>query len=330
MMTIGGKSMREVLPSARLVAGKARSYLREQAERRLARPTDQTYLEPVLVRGPWGRVGSTLVMEMLGTSPEISFNRTYPCEDRCLSNLQHYLRPLSGASANPDGPWLDDPNHLWWLDPAVLGFSIQGTPLNYPELDVDRRSIYAGALRGAWIAYSKSAAWPGDVQPKFYAEKYGGGSDGLSTAGLRHYMLDLIRDPRDVWCSVLAFDAKRGYFGFGRHEQQSEEDYRMSFIEAVRRRLDEMASTGPDIPALVVRYEDLVVDPVGQAKRLADWLGVKITAQDSLFQEDALSHHRTAPSPQDTIGRWRRELTPDVNKLFVNELSAHLERYGYL
>ncbi len=151
----------------------------------------------------------------------------------------------------------------------------------------------------------------------------------LTAAGIPHRMIDLVRDPRDMWASILAFDAKRGYFGFGRREGQSEEDFLSSILQAMRRRLDEMAETDPAIPSLTVRYEDLVSDLPGQARRLSSWLDVDLDPVLALASTDGLSHHRTHETGDASIGRWRDDLSPEVSDRIEEVLGHHLERFGY-
>jgi Sulfotransferase family len=291
--------------------------------------TPKVLLEPVFVRLQWGRVGSTLLMQLLATSPEISFDRVYPFENLCLSSLIQYLEPLNRPVEAPKGAWIDDPDRIWWAAPESFGFQISGAPLGYAGLEIDRAAFRLEALRAIWQAYSDSAPWPGGSRPRFYAEKYGGGAEVLSEAGISYRLIDMVRDPRDVWCSVLAFDSKRGYYGFGRHEGQSEEEYLSSFLRAVKRRMDAMAASSPDVPRIVVRYEDLMSDLAEVAGRVGRWLEVRLDPRAALLASQNYSHHKTSDRGSDSVDRWRQELPPEVNERIVDELAEHLDRYGY-
>jgi hypothetical protein len=286
-------------------------------------------LEPLLVRALFGRVGSTLMMQLLGTSPEISFDREYPSENQCLASLLYYLQPLRGSVDKPNGWWMDDPDRVWWLEPARFGFEVEGIPLGYSNLGVDRDRLHTGSILGVWMAYSVAVEQIGGRRPRYYAEKYGGYEDVLTAAGIPHRMIDLVRDPRDMWSSILAFDSKRGYFGFGRREGQSEEEYLSSFLQAMRRRLDEIVNTDPAVPALTVRYEDLASDLPGQALRLSRWLNVELDPDLALANTDGLSHHRTQATVDTSIGRWCHDLTPEVSDRIEAELGRYFDRFGY-
>lgn len=268
-------------------------------------------------------------MQLLGTSTEVSFDRSYPCENRCLASILHYLEPLAGLVSTPDGYWMDDPGKLWWVDPASFNFAVAGTPLDYPQVGVDRMALHRGAVTGLWRAYTEASPWPGDRPPRFYAEKYAGYADVLAEAGIPYRWIDLVRDPRDVWCSVMAFDRKRGFYGFGRREDETEEQYLESFLRAVRRRLDAMAFPTDSAPAITVRYEDLVGHLPREAARLGSWLGVQLDADAALSTSGDLGHHKTAASAHESIGRWRQDVAHDVIAHIEDVLGDHLARYGY-
>jgi len=285
--------------------------------------------EPVLVRGAWGRVGSTLLMQLLGTSAEIAFDRAYPCENRCLSSLLRYLEPLKGRMESPTGHWMDDPDRLWWVDPASFGFEVSGFPLAYDNLGVDRVEVHKESVLAVWKVFSNASMPLGERPPRYYAEKYGGYADVLTTVGIPYRVINLVRDPRDVVASVLAFDSKRGYYGFGRREEQSDDAYLASLLQAMRRRLDEMVQPLPGIPVTTVRYEDMVGDLAKVAGRLGDWLGLDLDPVSAVANRSDLGYHRTAASDAESIGRWREDLPADVADRIEGELGAHLDRLSY-
>lgn len=292
-------------------------------------PSTTPVMEPILVRGSWGRVGSTLLMQLLGTSTDISFDRIYPFENRVLSCLLHYLAPLAGPVPMPNGYWMDDPEKLWWVDPDSFGFRFGGDPFPYPELGVDRSEFHRRIVRASWEAYGRTAPRPGDHRPRYYAEKYGGRAEDLLAARIPVRMVNLVRDPRDTWASVLAFDAKRGYYGFGRRDAQTHDEYRASYIEAVRRRLDEMTAVLPGVPATTVRYEDMVADLAGEARRLGSWLGVDLDAGAVEANRDSMTHHMTTDSVDRSVERWRQDLPAEDIAEIDRALGAHYSWMRY-
>ena len=51
-------------------------------------------LNPLLILDLGGRSGSTLLMQLLGTSPQIAFDRVYPSEVRYLTYLLRWAKML--------------------------------------------------------------------------------------------------------------------------------------------------------------------------------------------------------------------------------------------
>ena len=101
------------------------------------------------------------------------------------------------------------------------------------------------------------------------------------------------------------------------------------FLQAMRRRFDEMAETDPATPSITVRYEDLVSDLPGQALRLSAWLDVDLDPIGALANTNGLSHHRTSETGDASIGRWRRDLSTEVSDRIEGELGPYFDRFGY-
>lgn len=66
---------------------------------------------------------------------------------------------------------------------------------------------------------------------------------------------------------------------------------------------------GPD--TIVVRYEDLVQQPVTIRRALSGFLGVDLLDGAAGGDDTVLSSHRTSQSAAASIGRWREDLTPE-------------------
>lgn len=286
------------------------------------------FLTPIFVRCLWGRVGSTLLMQLLGTADAIAFNRAYPCEDRVLSSLLHLLQPIGATPPRPAGWWMDDPERLWWMDPAWMHVEGDRDPL--PGLDAPtREALHQRAVRSLWRAYTEIERERGGPGVRYYAEKYGAYAEVVASAGIPVRFVDLVRDPRDIWVSVRGFDRKRGAYGFGRREGQDEEDYLRSFLHSLRRRLDVMVAAEGDPTVRRVRYEHLVSDLSGQASGLSRWLHVQLDPDAVETARDRFRHHMTSASPGRSVGRWRAELTPTEIAAFNEVLGDHLLRLGY-
>jgi hypothetical protein len=292
--------------------------------------THQRWLTPLLVRPLWGRTGSTLLMQLLGTSEVIVFDRVYPFEHRYLAHLLHYMKTLGQAVA-PGNPtcqrWMTDASTLWWVDPASFRLPpcAEASPL--AARWVDRQTLHCALVRAMWGAFS--ASFGQRAEALYYAEKYGGYVELLAADGIYVRFIDLIRDPRDVWASVMAFDAKRGFYGFGRLAEESRETYLEVYIAAVKRRLQAMVSPTPEADQLRVKYEDLVANLEGEADRIGRWLGVQLDHGQVLRQREQFAHHFTAQSAQASVGRWRCDLPRAEVSAIEYALGSELVGLGY-
>jgi hypothetical protein len=142
----------------------------------------------------------------------------------------------------------------------------------------------------------------------------------LTAAGIDVRVVDVVRDPRDVLASIRSFTARTGHDGFGRRAGEGEATYVERFATNVAARLDEMLAD----PGHLVRYEDLVAEPVGTARRLGDWLGAPL---DPAAVGPA-GEHGTSASAAASVGRWRSDLDAAEAAALVGSLADRLDRLG--
>lgn len=276
-------------------------------------------LEPILVCGT-GRGGTTLTMQLLATSPRIAMHREYVYE-------HHYYRYLVEWAALPFRErWDGERWHVGALVFPHVGALADGLmgPLPWQPRDLvdDPDELARAWFRAAWREFSRVA---GRGDARYYAEK----CDRVWALPdwIKTRTLALVRDPRDTWLSVLAFDARRGYHGFGRRPGEPEDDYLERFLDEQREHLAWAASAGDE--ALVVHYEALVADLPAQVSRIGDWLGLELDAAAVTAARDTVAHHITAASPEASAGRWRAALAPERRARFAERLGAQLEALGY-
>ena len=144
----------------------------------------------------------------------------------------------------------------------------------------------------------------------------------------------LVRDFRDVFCSVRAFNKKRGFQGFGREGFPNDEQYVRALSDAGSALADYWRQR--DKISLLVRYEDLISHPERELRRILDYLdldsssaAVAELARRGAKDTEELRFHRTSENPADSTGRWRKDLPPDQQALFTDCLRAPLESFGY-
>ena len=166
----------------------------------------------------------------------------------------------------------------------------------------------------AWGEFSRRAANQvraehGDpsAEVRYYAEKHLDtwlvDLDELPPLNL----LVLLRDPRDTFVSFHAFDAirrERGGMFEAAHPAPGEtkEDRTTRFIERERDRLRWIAGLWAGEKFPVFRYEDLVTDLPRQARRLEDWLSVRLDPEGGGERREAAGVAHQCPDAQG-VGR---------------------------
>ncbi len=255
-------------------------------DRPTGRSGDAAHLLPILVDCT-GRDGSTLMMRLLATSPQIAAPGPYPYEKKYFAYLWRWSRLLERR----------DESELWTLGDMASLAQEAGKPFMGPPLWPSSLLRAAGKAQPpmsrqmfdlAWREFSRRAANQvrsehGDpsAEVRYYAEKHMDtwlvDLDKLPPLNL----LVLLRDPRDTFVSFHAYHAIReergGMFeaalpGLG----ETPEDRTNRFIGRERDRLRWIAGLVGSERFPVFRYEDLVMDLPGQARRLEDWLSVRL------------------------------------------------------
>jgi hypothetical protein len=298
--------------------------------REAARNPVRDALTPVLV-DYYSRDGSTLTMRLLGSSPQVAVGGTYPFEHKFFAYLWRWSRLLTRSDWSEE-EW--DTNDLGSIlqerDRSLLG----PPPWRRRDLmegtDSDAPSMAEWAFEAAWRDFSRRATEvtrvahrdPG-ADVRYYAEKHMNSwlLDRAELPPLR--LLVLLRDPRDTYASLLAF-RKATKAELGQRQAADEADYFRRFIERQRDRLRWIAGLEESRDTTIVRYEDLVRDLRGVSGRLEGWLGVELDP-DSVASDRRVGWvHRTADSPEKSIGRWRSDVPPDVTDAISRDLAPEL------
>lgn len=286
------------------------------------------WLTPILV-DYFTRDGSTLMMRLLASSPQIAVEEAYPYERKYFSYLWRWSRVLER------GEW---PEEAW--GPRAFGSLTQErtTPVVGPlpwrprdliESGAEEESMSERCFELAWAEFSRRAARWTRAQPgneaadvRYYAEKH-----------LNTWMIDpaelppvkvvvLLRDPRDTYVSIDAFDQTK------RATMAGNRDRLYQVIERQRHRLRWIAGLLESGDSPVVRYEELVRDLPAVAAQLQAWLGVELQPEAVAGDKVLRRRHMTAKSPEESIGRWREELDPEVAETMTRELGPELTAVG--
>jgi hypothetical protein len=335
--TLGGLDLRSefALEVRGVLAGGARVAVGTITGRRARlEPSFSPRMQPLLVTGP-GRSGSTIFMQMLAGHPEVLAWPPFDQEPRVITYWIDVLRTLARPDSfmrqvAPQGNLNDD----WWAggrDPRarMLGDAeIQGWLAGDA---VQELAEFAQSRIEA--LYARVAARAGRERVTYFAEKLR--NDVVSDLAWELYPnareVVLVRDPRDVLCSVLAANVKRG-------QQPPPADPAQWIEEEFQGRIGAVADSWERRRdrAHLVRYEDLMLDPVPALTGLLEYLGLDardetVAAMVAASKQplERMSEHRTTPDPQASIGRFARDLDPALLEQCERLLGDAIGLFGY-
>jgi len=279
--------------------------------------TDGEELMPVVGLRPLeGRVGSTLLMQLLASAPEVVCDRRYPVGE------YRYLSYCVRVATRMGTPF--DPERDVGVTEMLFGSSDRSGPLPWQADALSVETLGPRALRALWRACSAGFRERAPLS-RWYAEKLACPVESIVAAEIPLRVVDVVRDPRDVVASMIAFGDRSGPWGFGRSPGQTDDVWMAGLIRTFAARIDTMLarSTG----STLLRYEDFARNLHPTADHLGQLFGVRLDADAALAQRPP--NHITAASTEESIGRWRRDLAPDLADAIWSVLGPRLEALGY-
>jgi hypothetical protein len=302
------------------------------------RTSFEPQLKPLLVTS-LGRTGTTLLMSLLSAHPAIVAHRTHPYEIFPARYWLHLLRVLAEPADHTHSSHPSSFTEDIWR----VGYNpFHTAPVTHaPELaNLFGRSYVERLARFCQESiddFYRATAALQEQQPdaEFFVEKFQ--PDGLPRLAWDLYPemkeIVLVRDFRDLICSVFAFNEKRGTVDFGRDGFESDADY-VRYVGRRAKQLLDAAMSRRD-RAELVRYEDLATDPEGTLARVLPYLGVdddRATVQTMVraaFDHPATAQHRTSSTVDESIGRWKSDLPESLHPVVGESLDPVLAELGY-
>lgn len=302
---------------------------------------DASELQPLMIT-TLGRTGSTWVTQLLGRHPSILTYPPFKHEVRVSSYWLEVLLALSEPASYLQSVQAMVSHNDWWLGRGRVYDEATADAELLRWLDRDHVEHLVEFCKGrVRDFYARVAESQPNKQPRYFAEK-ALPSPANRFIALRGLYTDarevfLVRDFRDVLCSIIAFNKKRRYHFFNRNLASSDEDY-------VRNHL------GPDVQYLVdgwrirskdahlLRYEDLVLRPVETVDRLLRYLGLDsderiitemLAPEPGEAEAQSRVDHQTAASPAESVGRWWKDLSPEMADVCNEVFAEALEEFGY-
>jgi SAM-dependent methyltransferase len=299
---------------------------------------DASLLRPLMLT-TLGRTGSTWALQVLAQHPSIIAYRPFQYEPRVASYWAGVLTGLAEPMSYHQAIDSDSIDGTWWLGagrqrPLPDGFVDEQIEEWLTGSSIDRLARFSrNQIEGF---YRKAAQLAGDLNPTFFIEKTWPNAvpgiiwDLYPTA--REVVL--IRDIRDMVASMLAFNAKRGFGAFGRADAHDDEEFILGMRRSVQRLIDSWHERADKV--YLLRYEDLVLEPNRTVQSALMYLGLDPDNEtidrmlaEARLNSDLYEGHRTARTPEESIGRWRSDLTADQQAFCEESFSDLLNVLGY-
>ncbi len=269
-------------------------------------------LQPLILTSS-GRSGTTWCMRLLSQHPAIVTCQIYAYETRIIPFWMQLLQFLS-QKANPIE--------------ATFGADYPQKAAAFCQQTFDAFYQHLADAQGQIISPSELT---------YFAEKNSFNPNiGLLTEIYpQSKEIILIRDFRDVASSILAFNKKRGSEGFGRKRFKSDKEHLKEIMKNTASGLLHRWKLRQQ-QAYLVRYEDLILSPEETLKGIFQYLNLD-DSQETIanIMEKASENtpytqwHQTSSSAKDSIGRWRQDLEPSLQKVCNRVLADALREFGY-
>lgn len=267
---------------------------------------------PIMVTS-LGRTGTTFSLSALGSHPEIAITRIHPFEINMAQELMQHmldclpLKKLSNLPRELKSSVQSD------YEKRTVRYFVESIDRYYDAIARENRQTHAHYFAEKFL--------PSKLQKWFY-EFYPNSKE-----------IFLVRDFRDVVCSILSFNRKRGFDDFQRQNFESDLDYIRNFggpgalLKAWKRRQDS---------ALLVRYEDLILEGPKTWFSIFDYLNIeaspKLVSRISALCEKsskAVKKHSTSASREESVGRWQQDLPVELAEVASETFETALTNFGY-
>ena len=263
------------------------------------------------------------MMQLIGTSDQVVFDRVSPYEVRYLTYLARWAIALRELH-----PSTDDWNFgTMYPDPG--GFV---GPFPVPTAEFwDGEYLWKHALLSVWEGFSKAiAAKKANVpRPIYYAEKCAPWLPMYLKDVLPFRVIFLVRDPRDIFLSIKAFNKKRGYPAFGRRRWEGDMAFAKRWVKLIQKRVATVKSELELFKGMLIKYENLIANLHGETTRLGDWLNIRLNTETVEGGVEKHRHHITSDNPSLSVERWKREMPPRLRSFLTNELYEELNYFNY-
>ncbi len=298
----------------------------------------QGLLQPLIINSI-GRTGTTWLMRLLIEHGRMATYDKYPYEARIASYWMHSilkthdLFPLHrNVIHNINRDWMNDQ----MTQHSSLG---RWFKKDYQErlATFCRDSIEQAYLHIAQEQNKDLKTLGQNSEPVYFAEKFGPGylPDLLWDLYPNAKEIILVRDFRDMYCSILKFTEKPSTQNdFGRDTRLSEAKFIQNTAERIKQLVEAWQRRKDKV--YVLRYEDLILQPERTLSLLLEHLHLD-NSPDNIQQwlerasvdNDSLRQHRTSNSVSASIGRWQTDLDDTQKALVHQHFGQYLDMFDY-
>lgn len=305
--------------------------IRLQRQKTLLSPYS-AQLQPLMITS-LPRSGSTWLMHLLAHHPEIIAYRHYPYENYAA---KYWLYNMLKVFAEP-GHYLnrDNRDELFNLNLDWIQYHCyQNSPFNTWFGEEYLAQLVGFCQHSIDQFYQQVAQEQQFIQGRYFAEKFGPGY----VTGLFHELypqareIILVRDFRDVLCSMLAFTQKIGHAGFGLEHLEQDE----AIFAQIQLRAQSLVHYWQlrTQQALLIRYEDLLLKPQVTLKQILHYLELDSQVVEHMLNSatqdtQELQAHRTSQQPKASINRWHRDMNAALKQLCHSQLHVELSTFDY-
>jgi hypothetical protein len=292
-------------------------------------------LQPLMVTSG-GRSDSGLVVQLLGTHPQVAAYRPHEREPRVASYWMGVLQALANPASyhSQIRPPVAIGTDTWWLGvDGPVPRPVEDEPI---ENWMGRTSVeeLAAICQARIDATYLQIAAQQEQDAVYFVEKLGpsNGSSLITELYPAGREVILVHDFRDTVSSLFTNDGDNGIQAPARNRAKGEEFVRRLRGPVLRLVRHWQQRSGD---AHLVRYEDLILQPAKTLEAILRYLRLDtdpatidamVTALETMVMERTRS---TGADPRESIGRWRRDLIPELQEACDKALGFALREFGY-
>jgi hypothetical protein len=296
-------------------------------------------LQPLMLT-TMGRAGTTWTMRLLSEHPEIVVHRWHPYELRVARYWWHMLKTLSEPRDPHNSAQADrfQTNKHWIGYNPFYPEPIAVTPGLGEWMGRDYvEDLARFCQRNAEEAYLRIAAGQGQTNVKYMAEKHR--ADNLPWLVWELYPkakeIFLVRDFRDVYSSMLAYNRKFGRRAFGPSHIETDEEFATYLRNSTIRNLSRSWPKRQE-RAHLIRYEDLITRTHETLRGVLAYL--ELDASDATVngmverasaENPEMRQHITSSDVSTSLGRWKSSLSPELQTVANTAFGDVLQQFGY-